>query len=365
MRSKKIRLSILAVCLMLGLSACGAKEENSGVDVQDEEKLASAVIVPLHERNMEEILVLGDYRNLKIDQPQPTQEEIDYYSQFYFQRLCSEEFVIKDRAVEVGDAINLDYSGKKEGETEPFEGGTAQNQILTIGSGQFIPGFEDGLVGVMPGETVDLNLTFPEDYHSEELAGAKVVFTCTVNFILPAEITDEIAAGFGLPEVTDVASFKAYIENLMKSYVAEDMEAAVIDALIAQTTYLAIPEDMLENKAAGIRDQLNQYAAQSGTSLEDYVASNYSADAEEFISNQAEEISRIFLTCQEIANRENLTVSDENLEETLSSYATSLGYEDVDTFLTEYANGATREEYREQIMLTNVIDFLTDIINNK
>ncbi|MCQ2448917.1 MAG: FKBP-type peptidyl-prolyl cis-trans isomerase [Clostridia bacterium] len=95
--------------------------------------------------------------------------------------LCDYKLTLKDGIVETGDVANIDYTGKKNGVA--FEGGTAQGYNLTIGSGTFIPGFEDGLVGVKVGATVDLDLTFPENYGSEELAGAAVVFTVKVNSI--------------------------------------------------------------------------------------------------------------------------------------------------------------------------------------
>jgi len=107
---------------------------------------------------------------------------------------------ITDRAVENGDVVNLDYEGKKDGVA--FEGGTAKGYDLEIGSGLFIPGFEEKLVGVMPGETVDLDLTFPEGYDEPSLAGQPVVFTVTVNGIAEsisyADVTDADLARLGL-----------------------------------------------------------------------------------------------------------------------------------------------------------------------
>ena len=125
-------------------------------------------------------VTLGQYKGLTIvlDGLEVTEEEIDAYIEDAAAQAGLNQ---KEGTVKEGDVVNIDYSGKKDGVA--FDGGTAQGAALEIGSGTFIPGFEEGLIGVNTGETVDLDLTFPENYGAEELAGAETVFTVTVNYI--------------------------------------------------------------------------------------------------------------------------------------------------------------------------------------
>ena len=140
-----------------------------------------------------------------------TDEQVDELARSVYNDALTAEYGITDRAVAVGDKVNINYAGTQDGVA--FEGGTADNQSLVIGSGSFIEGFEDGLVGVMPGETVELNLTFPEDYMNADMAGVEVVFTVTVNFIyLSADDTmqDEAIAVMSDGEYATIDAFKMY-----------------------------------------------------------------------------------------------------------------------------------------------------------
>lgn len=161
--------------------------------------------VPLNQMKVEKYVTLGDYQNLSVTVDAAAVDDTELaalVNSVYVDNVTAENGGIVDRAVETGDTVIIDYEGKKDGVA--FEGGTAQEASLTIGSGRFIDGFEDGLIGVKPGETVDLNLTFPESYGNAELAGQPVVFTVTVHFIRPAEVApedmeDAVVASMGFP----------------------------------------------------------------------------------------------------------------------------------------------------------------------
>jgi len=221
-----------------------------------------------------------------------------------------------DRPVEVGDTVNIDYVGKKD--DVAFEGGTAQGYDLGIGSGSFIDGFEDGLVGVMPGETVDLNLTFPEQYHSEELAGAEVVFTVTVNYI-----------------VSDAPK-------------AEDL---VFEAVMNGAVFAEIPKEYIEKYTEIINANAANYASAYGVDVATMTMYMYGADA----ATVADAFAKQELVMQAIANAEGLNISDKELEETLKADAEAAGYS-VDEFL----NGASKEDYRDSLMMDNAYNFIID-----
>ena len=178
----------------------GFWETESEYEYFFDETETEAEIIPRPEYNVSDYLKIDDdeYLNMTVQvasAQQVTDEEIDseIADSFYYLEDYDDLVVKKEEGtVENGDNVNIDYVGKKDGEA--FEGGTAEGQDLVIGSGSFIDGFEEGLIGKEIGSTVDLNLTFPEDYGVEELNGADVVFTVTINYVsqMP-EITDEIA----------------------------------------------------------------------------------------------------------------------------------------------------------------------------
>lgn len=225
---KRLAWMVVAGVMIVGVSACGGGKQDG--DVQESVPAAETVepgtnpedggrtdseapteiervgdredYVGLQDLDVDQYITLADYRNMTVSAARPAVDD-----ETVTQYINSELLVgtITDRAVREGDVTDIDFVGKKDGVA--FEGGTAAGFKLTIGSGRFIPGFEDGLVGVMPGETVDLNLTFPETYQQNpDLAGQEVVFTVTVNGIdASAEydtVTPEEMKGMGLPYKT-------------------------------------------------------------------------------------------------------------------------------------------------------------------
>ena len=169
MMKKKI-MSLAAVVLTAGmLSACGKDAAY------------------LSEIKASDYVTLGEYKGIEVTQPEP--EVTDEYVDSYIEYLRSQRAVaveVTDRTtVQEGDTVNIDYTGYRDGVA--FEGGTAQGDSLTIGSGRFIDGFEEGLIGTSVGETVTLELTFPDNYTNAELAGAAVTFDVTVNSISVSE----------------------------------------------------------------------------------------------------------------------------------------------------------------------------------
>lgn len=266
---------------------------------------------------------------------------------------------ITDRAVEVGDTVNIDYSGTEDGVA--FAGGTAQGASLGIGTGRFIPGFEDGLVGVMPGETVELLLTFPENYNPE-MAGKEVVFTVTVNYIYLTSIeqmTDEHVALITEGEYTTVDGFlgfcREYLElNADYQYDMEKENAVIVGLESIVTLKKEAPESLVEKYSESIRANLENQAAQFGTDLETLCQYYYMTDADSYIAQAAERNAKQGMLLQHIANEEGLNVSDEELEESLQAFVEENNLESVDALLAE----ADKEEFREYFMYGKVIDFV-------
>ncbi len=363
---KKIAL-LAAAALAIGvLTGCGEAEnkESSAAESSVSADLPASVDLDsfsdvAENKAVEEYVTLGEYKGVEVSvaKQAASEEEIQATAlQIYLESITADNGGIKDRAVENGDTANIDYVGKKDGVA--FDGGTASGYDLGIGSGSFIPGFEEGLVGVKPGETVDINLSFPENYHSPELAGQAVVFTVTVNYILPAEIDDKVVKAFGYEEFSNAEELNTYAaEYLNEQYEAEfqsEAEYAVLSAVVNNAAFVEVPEELIEKQKSLINETLNMYASYYGISADDYTSYFFNMDAASFVELQAEDYAKQQLVYQAIANAEGLNVSDRELEETLLQYASKQGAASVEEFLGD----TDREEYRDSLMIQKVYDFV-------
>ncbi len=313
----------------------------------------------LKDMKVEKYLTLGEYMGLPVQLPSAAVDEAQVEELFRALYLDSvtPEMGILDREVVQGDTVNIDYEGKKDGVA--FAGGTASGAQLEIGSGSFIAGFEDGLVGAAPGETRDLDLRFPEGYGNAELAGQAVVFTVTVNYIYPTDYKDEVVAALGIADITTVEGLRQFVRdyletNAQNTYRAK-LESTVVDNLIAGCVFQESPEAVLQRYRNNIQEGMEADCAAQGVDINTYCMYSYGMDAETFLDQYAQEAAKQSLAFQAVANAEDLNVTDEELQENLEQYANQGGYATVEEFLGEM----DREEYREYFMFEKVLDFLT------
>lgn len=366
---KKGMTGVLAAVLAAGmLAGCGntdSTQTSTESTVQEStENTTQTTENALRNLDVENYVTLGDYQNLTVQVDPIVIDEADRDYQImetYSKYATLENSGITDRAVENGDTVNIDYVGKKDGVA--FDRGSAEGAFLVIGSGSYIDGFEDGLIGVKPGETVDLNLTFPEGYSNSELAGQAVVFTVTVNYIV--ELRDETVAEMGLENVSTVEQLQQYISDQMYTEQEADYDKkvrnALMSALLEQCTYGELPETVLENNKAYILNVINSAAAY-GLDAETYTQTFFGMSADDYVNNYGAELTKQDITLQAIANRENLNVEDEELQNSLKEYAQNAGYSTVE----EYLGDASIEEYRNYFMNEKVMDYLAEhaTINN-
>lgn len=323
----------------------------------------------LKDMDVDKYVTLGEYKGLEVTMAPVSvdDEELEsYVSDFYLGGLAYATGVkiddgITDRAVEIGDTVCIDYVGRKD--DVAFDGGTAEGYYLNIGSGQFIDGFEDGLVGVMPGDTVDLNLTFPTYYDNTELAGADVVFTVTVNYINPEGYKDELIQAFtsavGMTDITDTESMRQYVYDYLYNSKQEEYEyylsQEVMNAFMDVCEFEDIPQKLVEKYENTARTNVEKGAEASKVDVDTYAKNTYGCTLDELIAGIPETVKED-IAFQAVANRENLNVSDEELNDTLLSYAQSYGYSTVE----EYVGENSLEDYREYFMMNKVLDFLMD-----
>ncbi len=382
---KKKLVYLLMTAIMAGmLSACGGKstkneegsqpadtesesaeesENGSGTQAQPEE-------IVLKDLDVESRVTLNEYKGMAVTLQKPTvsEEEVNEAVNDALKKLGGVEgAAIMDRAVEEGDTVNINYAGTVDGVA--FDGGTDDSESgtdLKIGAGGFIPGFEDGIIGVMPGETVDVDVTFPEDYH-EELAGKDAVFSITVNGIAPSGVTEELLP-FLNEEAATVEEYRESVKaGLLENKQAEfdyyynnQVEDALIADLVEACSYTDVPEALVEKYHNNIINNLTTTAGMYGVDLETYALLAYGmseySDFENLMADWAEQSAKQALAFQAIANKENLNISDEKLDEELEKYVTDAGYGSVEEFL----DGGSKEEYREFLMFSAVLDFLRE-----
>ena len=236
---------------------------------------------------------------------------------------------VTDRAVQDGDQVNLDYCGKVDGVA--FDGGTAEKQSLTIGSHTFIEGFEEQLIGMNIGETKDINVTFPKEYHAEELAGKPAVFTCTINGITVKELPkldDEFAK-----EVSEFETIKDYKADI-KKHIQEgyDNEAKNADEgklvdLVVDNATMDVPNEMIEEQIDQYVEDFKYQLMYQGLELEDYM--NYTNSTMEQLREQHKERAtkavRTRLVFEEIVKAEGIKATAEDVDAKIAEYASRYG----------------------------------------
>ena len=269
---------------------------------------------------------LGKYKGVKVDKAnvEVTEEEINAAIDREREN-NARNITVEDRPVKDGDMTLLDFEGFVDGVA--FEGGKGENYPLTIGSGAFIPGFEEQLVGAEIGKEVEVNVTFPEDYQAENLKGKAAVFKCTVREIkekeLP-EIDDEFASE--VSEFDTLAEYKADVKKNLEERKAKEArdakEEAVIEAII-EASEMDIPEAMIETQQRQMVDEFAQRITMQGLSMEQYMqftGSNYNQMVEQ-IKPQAEKRIKSRLVLEAVAAAEKIEVTDEDYEKEIASMA--------------------------------------------
>lgn len=352
-------IAAAAVCtLTLSVVACG-----SGTDTAKGK---------IRSYDVEKYVTLGAYDGMQVEVAgdfEVTDDEVIDYINGMLSYYPSYEDTDK-QTVEEGDCVDIDYEGKKDGVA--FDGGTAQGYVLEIGSGTFIEGFEEGLIGVNVGDTVDLNLTFPENYQSAELAGADVIFTVTVNKIVEKKSID-----YDQLDDAYVASNLNYdsvdaMYDDIKSYLEDDCEqnrviaerSAVLDKLI-ENSKVAIPDGLLEMKVDQYIQQFTKQNCKDGKTLSDYLSANYSMTEDDFKQKITEEMEANLddeMTLEALVKAEGETLDEDGFSAYISSAMKNGNYEtEQDLYAaydSDYEDG--KSYLQNRYLLTNALTNLLD-----
>lgn len=308
-------------------------------------------------------VTLGDYKGIEVPKTRVTVKKDEIEEELKkVQEQNAREITIEDRAVKDGDILTIDYSGSVDG--VKFEGGTAEDQTLVIGSGAFIPGFEEQLVGKNLNETADINVTFPEEYHAPDLAGKDAVFTVTVKAIkekeLP-ELDDEFAAE--VSEFDTLEEYKADVKAKIKEQKAADGKRNQEDQAVEQAVKNAeyeIPQPMIETQTTQMVEDFAQRIQSQGITLEQYFQFT-GLTAEKMMEDmRPQAIKRIEtrLVLEAVAKAENIEITDEKIDEELAKMAESYNME-VEK-LKEFMGENEKKQMKEDLAVQEAVTFLVE-----
>jgi len=302
---------------------------------------------------------LKKYKGLEVEKLEAKVTADDVKAELESLRKRNARIVSVDRAAKNGDTVVLDYKGFV-GE-EQFEGGTAENQPLVLGSGQFIPGFEEQLVGVKAGESKDVKVTFPAEYHAENLAGKEAVFQCTVHEVKETELPkldDDFAA-----EASEFDTLKELKADIKKNLEADRkkenetvMKNAMLDVLVHENEF-DVPEVMVEEEIDMLVREFDQRLQYQGLSLDMYLqyAQTTMEDFRKARHDEALQRVRATLLVQEVAKAEKIEAYDEDVEAEITTMADEYGMkqEDVRKIL-----GENTDRLKADITNRKAIDWL-------
>lgn len=380
---KKTYLVILALCAAMAMTACGTsagqkEETKSTAESQDtaDEKDSKAADSAESDSDKEstgtvsgdtrlvsvddvsKYVTIGQYKGLSLDKSVEavTDDMVDGRIKEELQNKAEE---VTEGSVQNGDVVTINYVGTKDGVA--FDGGTANNYELTIGSGTFIDGFEDGIIGMKKGQTKDLDLTFPEEYSSEELAGQEVVFKVTLQSLKRApELTDDWAA-----KNTDCKTAEEYrkeirttLEDEAKTSAQNTLRETAWNTVLSASEVKEYPQDDLDTAKTEFKTLYENYAKQGDMTLEDFVKAQGISmdDFEEQSSQYAEYKVKQNLIVQGIMDAENMTLEDEKSLSIQDELIKAYNVKDLAALVDKYGQAAVDES----IGLLRVEDFILD-----
>ena len=378
MKKRAIMISMLLV-MALSVTGCSQKTATKDKDTKTEETAKTDDAEETESDNtedtsedtpttaelmagidVEKCVTLGDYKGVTVEKT--IQSVTDEDVQNEIDNALANYPVEVDQAAKEGDTVNIDYVGKIDG--EEFDGGSDQGADLKLGSGKFIDGFEDGLIGARKGETRTLNLTFPEDY-TQDLAGKAVEFTVTVNAVKEplSEPTDQWVAD-NIEGYDNLADYKAGIRSEQEESNEQTAEKQVRYAawtqVIDNCTINEYPETLVEVGKKLYEQQVETYAKYAGMELDAYIESSgltqeeYQSNMEEYGKNVAAQA----LVCQAICDKEGFAIGDDDYQKALQDMLTEYGCTE-DELIQTYG----QDNVEQSIMLNRVSNLILENAN--
>lgn len=295
---------------------------------------------------------LADYSVLEVEKPVAEVADADIDTMIETFRKQQATWEVVERAAALGDKVNIDYAGSKDGEA--FDGGSAEGSDLELGSGRMIPGFEDGIVGMTVGEEKTLSLSFPENYHAEELKGAAVEFKVKLNSVSEkklAELNEELFAKYGVSE-GGLEQFRKEIgENMareLKNAIKNKVKSQVMDGLLKIHGSVQVPKALIANEIPVLRNQMLQ---QFGGMAAQIDAKSLLPD--EMFTEQAERRVKLGLILNEYISKEDIKAAPEKVREVIEEFAAT--YEDPQEVINHYYGNQQQLQQIESMVLEDTV----------
>jgi trigger factor len=306
---------------------------------------------------------LGKYKGISVSKQDTEVTDADIDAAIEAERNKNSRMIeITDRAVKKDDQVTLDFEGSVDGVS--FDGGKGTDYPLTIGSGSFIPGFEDQLVGAEIGKELDVNVTFPDDYHEKSLAGKPAVFKCTVKAIkekqLP-ELNDEFASN--VSEFETLAEYRADVENKLKERKAAQAKAAKEDEAVralVEDSEMELPEPMVETQQRNMVNEFAQRMQYQGLTMEQYLKYTGSTVEKmmEQVKPQAEERIKSRLVLEAVAKEENIEASEDEVNAEIKKMADQ--YKMEESKVKEILGEGQLKQLRQDLAVQKAADFIVE-----
>ena len=359
---KRFLAVVMCVCLGMTMFACGASKDDNTKEI---ESGTSEVTEPAYteedlvddsngDLNILDYVDLGDYKGIELTKSitKVTDDEVTNEMESKAVELTGSDVTVED-----GDTAIIDFVGKLNGVA--FDGGTASNYELEIGSGSFIDGFEDGLIGVKKGDTVDLNLTFPESYQSTELAGKDVVFTVTVNGVKrKPQLNDEwLAANTNYATLAEFAAeTKQKLEDDAETTASNTLESSGLDQVISNSTVKKYYKSLIEQGESQYEKRLNAYASAYGKSLSELLAAQGMTESQYQNQKQKQGVSyaQVAMVVYAIAQDAGLSEADAEYQTILNDLANNYNM-DAATFSSTYGESLVKSSVMSQYAMNYIV----------
>ena len=370
---KRILALMLAVTMTTALVACGSDKSADKETASTEDKKEDKKEEKAEEVVYKDYVTLGTYTGLNVEAERTTvtdesvAEQVKTTLQSFVDNngLASTEAITDRTDVQSGDIANINYAGSIDGVA--FDGGTAEGYDLEIGSGSFIPGFEDGLIGKKVGDTFDLPITFPENYGSTDLAGKAAVFSVTVNSIAKKVDTvfdDALIAKLGSQDYSTMDEFTQYIKKSMEDTAENEYKTncqdAIWTAVYDGSKVKDLEQSVIDKQADMYFSAMEDYMSAYGATMDDYYTQTQTtAEAfKEQIAKTSEVSLKNAYVMKTIAEKEKITVSEDEIQKKLKEEALAAGY--TEETLADYVKATylTEELFAEDMLWDKVMEFL-------
>ncbi len=376
---KKAVVAMLIMCMAVSAAACGKSSdtektttettdtkdsedsEKDSTDTDTKEAASSEGKRLVSVKDVSKYVTIGEYKGLELTRTSQSVTDDDVQAEINY-NLEDNGTEVKDGTVENGDTVTINFTGTIDG--KEFDGGSAEDYELVVGDGEMIDGFEDGIVGMKSGETKELDLTFPDDYYEESVAGKAVVFKVTLQkFTRPAELTDEWVAENTEYKTVDEyrAAVKTQLEDTAVQTADYELYSDAWNEVQAASEIKDYPKEDVDAAKKSYQELNEKYVKDAGMEMADFLKSqgmseeDYESECQQYAESKVEQN----LIVQGIMDAEGLSIDDEETQKLKDDLIEEYGFASIDEMIETYGE----QEVNESLALLRVERFIVDNAN--